>query len=99
MMRVEVCEAIPKNLDDFAKHLEQTGAYDEQEISRIRRTCGPMYSLLQINEVKVPPDDLVALDEMHSLAARQAASSLSLLRPSRRTSMQIRTNNSGIRTL
>ena len=70
MMRVEVLEAIPNNLDDFASYLEQTGAYDEQEISRIRGPVDRMYSLLQINEVKVPPDDLVALDEMHSLAAR-----------------------------
>ena len=70
VMRVEVLEAIPKNLDGFASYLEQTGAYDEQEISRIRGPVDRMYTLLQMNEVKIPPDDLVALDEMHSLAAR-----------------------------
>ena len=68
--RVKILEATPQNLKEYATYVEQTAEYDEREMRRIKGPVDQMYALLQMNDVKIPPDDLVALDEMHSYATQ-----------------------------
>lgn len=68
--RVEVLKAAPSGLAEYASYVEATAGYDEREMRKLRGPVDQMYTLLQAHDVKIPPDNLVALDEMHSCAAQ-----------------------------
>lgn len=70
MQRVKVLEGTPTDLKQYADYIRSTMNYDEREMRKQRGVVDQMYTLLQSNEVKIPPDDLVALDEMHSFATQ-----------------------------
>ena len=67
--RVKTLSLTPAGLDDFATFVHETAAFDEREMRRSKNAVDQMYALLLSNDVKLPPDDLVALDELHSLSA------------------------------
>ncbi|KAJ8614220.1 hypothetical protein CTAYLR_001132 [Chrysophaeum taylorii] len=68
--RVRLLEATPATLEEYATYVETTMDYDEREMRKLRAPVDQMYALLQSNDVKIPPDDLVALDEMHSYSTQ-----------------------------
>lgn len=68
--RVSQLEDVPSTLQEYAEYVQRTADYDERDMRKLRNHVDQMYAILQSNDVKIRPEDLVALEEMHSYASQ-----------------------------